>query len=359
MKRTIQIAVAVVVAALVGFVLFTLNMAGVFQTIEPHGPRPLQMVEGFEGGTEDLAMVPDGSGAFVSSANFHEPSKGGRIYYVDFSDMNPRVVSGAVTFEMNPHGIDLWVHEDGSLRLFVVNHGRGSGFTQGVDDKTAAVQSVEIFDVLPDRDLRHVKTVTGKQLKSPNDVAAIGSTRFYVTNDHGAPPGLKRTVEDWLRLPFGNIVYYDGEQFSKVFDGTRYANGLATTADKKTLYMVETTGGILRRFAIDENGALTEVSSNDSVVGMDNLFVADDGVVWTAGHPKLLQFTAHAKNPATVRSPTSVMRFIPGPRGSWQVEEFYLNEGNPISGGSVAVTNGDIVVVGAVYDDTLMVLPAK
>ncbi len=311
------------------------------------------MITGFAGGTEDVVFRHGGREVFVSSADFREPARGGHIYRVDVTEDTPPVdVTPKLDFPFLPHGIDLYLAADGSERLFVVNHRGGSGFTQATHADVSHVEhTVEAFDVTADGGLRFVATYRGPELVSPNDVAAVGPDRFYVTNDHGYGPGLPRKFEDWLRLPAGNVVYYDGKGFREVYGGTRYANGVKATPDGKTVYVAETTGGVLHRFSRDTStGALTEASRVEGWIGLDNISLDADGSAWTSGHPKLLAFLSHAKHPEK-RSPSQVLHFGPS------AEEFYLNDGNPLSGSSVAATNGKVVVVGAVYEGKLLLLP--
>jgi arylesterase/paraoxonase len=351
MKRTLII-VGLVLAVVVGWVVYTLAMVGVFRSIEPHGPEP-RVITGFDGGTEDVVFRPDGSQVFVSSADFGDPSSPGHIYLVDVATEEVRDVTPKLDFDFNPHGIALFAEGD-TERLFVVNHRSGSGFTQAAGDVAEMVHAVEVFDVAGDGSLSLVTSHVDDALVSPNDVAPVDAERFYVTNDHGFGPGFRRTLEDWLRIPVGNVVYYDGEEFIEAWGGTRYANGIAVAPGGGTVFVAETTGGVLRALRRDpESGELFRLAEDEDYMGLDNLSIAPDGAIWAAAHPKLLAFTAHAEDRAE-RSPSQVIRFeFDGEQLT--SEEIYLNDGDPMSGSSIAATNGDVVVVGAVFESKLLV----
>lgn len=351
MKRTLAI-LGIVVAVVAAWVVYTLSAAGAFRSIDPHGPQP-HVVTGFEGGSEDLVFRPGGAQFFVSSATFDDPSVPGHIYLVDVATEKVRDVTPALDFDFNPHGIGLF--SDGSTeRLFVVNHRGGSGFTPAAGGVTKMVHAVEVFDVAADGSIVHVKSHTHEALVSPNDVSPVDAERFYVTNDHGFGPGFRRTLEDWLRIPVGNVVYWDGEAFIEVWGGTRYANGIVVEPGGETVYMAETTGGILHALRREPTtGKLFRITEDEEYMGLDNLSIGPDGAIWAAAHPKLLDFTAHAED-QTERSPSQVIRFeFDGERFS--SEEVYLNDGDPMSGSSIAATNGEVVVVGAVFESKLLV----
>ncbi len=73
-------------------------------------------------------------------------------------------------------------------------------------------------------------------LISPNDIVAVGSDKFYVSNDHRYTAGLGQVLENYLKLKLSNLVYYNGSSFIVVASGIGYANGINVSADGQTLY---------------------------------------------------------------------------------------------------------------------------
>lgn len=357
-KGLLLAAVALLVVTAV-FVGTSLVEAGQLRTLELKGPADISTVEGFSGGTEDLVFRANGREVFASAPNFHDATKPGGIFLVDVDE---RTVTNVTPPEwlapgkLQPHGVDLW-HGDEGERLFVVNHPGGSAMPEAAGQSGHdAVHAVEIFDVAADGRLRHVRTVSDELFLSPNDVAAVSAESFYVSNDHGYAGGVLRMLEDFGRLSAGNVVFVDASGGARiVWEGTRYANGIQTSADGSSVYLAETTRGTVTWLARDPtSNELTFVSRHDTGTGVDNIDVAADGSLWIGAHPKLLAFLAHSKDPANERSPSEVLRLVPS-RDRWQQSIVYLGDGDPLSGSSVAASNGEVVVVGAVFDPRLLV----
>lgn len=357
-KRKLLVVLGVLVLIFGGFVLRTLIRAGAFLTIEPHGPAPLRIIEGFRGGTEDLVFRPGGREVFVSSADFRDPTTPGGIFLADVQAGTMREVTPKLDFPLQPHGLDLWVGE-GRQRLFVVNHRNGSGFTQVAGDVSEVQHTIEIFDVSDDGSLTYVATRSGPALVSPNDVGAAGFDTFYVSNDHGWGPGLPRLIEEFGQLPIGNVVYFDGSAFREVYSGTQYANGVKVTPDGKTVYLAESVGGCVTRFDRDPtNGDLTRRSKTPRFGGPDNISLDDDGSLWIAAHPKMLTFLSYAEDPHTRTSPSQILRMTSS-GDAWTSEEVYLSAGKPMSAATVAAPGNSVIVVGAVFEPKIMVLPRE
>jgi arylesterase / paraoxonase len=95
--------------------------------------------------------------------------------------------------------------------------------------------------------------------------------------------------------------------------------------------------------------------------GVDNLDVEDDGRLWIASHPKLLSFAQHASNPAK-GAPSQVIVLEPATAGTGgKIDQVYLKgPDDKFSGASVAVRNGDTMVLGSVFEPGIRIckLPA-
>ena len=171
--------------------------------------------------------------------------------------------------------------------------------------------TVEVFEIGPDQQLQHVETLSDDLLVSPNDVAATGPSSVYVSNDHAWQASWARTLEDYLRLPLGNVVYLDEQGARVAHEGTLYANGLAW--DGGELWLAETTGKVIRR--LRPAGAphqLEIVESYEVGAGPDNLTIDAFGGLWTGAHPKMLDFVEHSHDPSGARSASEVLRISPG-----------------------------------------------
>ncbi len=337
-------AIGVVILLVLAVVLDTLVAAGTFRSVEPHQPGECYRIEGVVGG-EDLQWRPNGEEIFVSAQDRRSLDARGHIYRV-YPDREGQVVdvTPELDFSFHPHGLYLYVDDDGRERLFVVNHRGG----------WSPPSTIEIFDVDADGALTHVRSVQDDALKSPNDVVAVGPEEFYVTNDHGRRSSLGRTLETYLRLPLGNVVFFDGERFSEAYRGTKYANGINVSADGRELYLAETVRRTVKIF--DRDPETHEIQWRETIpvkTGVDNIDVAADGSLWVAAHPKLLTFTSHQQDHDT-RSPSQVLRLHRDGEEAWEVEEIYLNDGDPISGSATGAVHDGLMVIGPVYDPWLL-----
>ena len=174
-KKTLFWIIALVLM-LVGFVLNILMSVGFFREIIPNSNsfeiRSFPVI-----GAEDMAIARQDSFLIISSddrgGRRDGNQKEGGLYLVDLKDasLTPKRISGNIDLTLNPHGISLYKIDSTRYRLWVINHVRGA-------------HSVEVLGLQQDS-LWHEQTIRDEQMNSPNDLVAIDSSRFYITNDHG------------------------------------------------------------------------------------------------------------------------------------------------------------------------------
>ncbi|SLN73525.1 SMP-30/gluconolactonase/LRE family protein [Oceanibacterium hippocampi] len=347
MIRSLFVICVTLIALAVGFVIYTFWSAGQFRTIEPHFAGVCRAVQGITG-AEDIVIAPGGEVAIISGDDRRaqmrgEAIKGGLyLYALDQPNAEPIRLDDGLGDDFHPHGIDLWVGPDGKARLFVVNHPEAGA------EGTGYRHTVELF-AFEDRKLRHLKTITGPSLISPNDIAATGPESFYATNDHGNPMGLLRLAEEYLQLPLSNVVRYDHGTFRIVADDLAYANGIALSKDGAEVYVAATVGrkiNVYRRLA---DGGLRPAREYDAGTGVDNISVDSDGALWVAGHPQLLSFVGHSFN-GNKLSPSEILELKKGASGAFVRDQVFLDAGDRLSGASVAVRDGTRLLVGAVFE---------
>ena len=355
----------IVGACLGGIRVFgTLKDGGVFATIETDHDLSCTQVLGVPG-PEDLVIDRASGVIFVSShdrraegvfAGAENDVRGG-IYAYDlarpsegFVELTALEEGAAGPSDFRPHGLSLYTAPDGNKTLMVINHPFG------------AESTVEIYDVIDPAGeavpgdfprLAHRVTVTGSSLISPNDLVAVDAVRFYATNDHGLRHPTARMLEDYLRLNMGSVVYFDGETFSTVLDGLTYANGIEVGAAGDKIFVAETTDNRLSALSVaPETGHLVLEREWDLEFGVDNIDRAADGSLWVGGHPKILDFAAHAEDPR-VMSPGQVVRIDPGSSGD--PATLFQTDGDILSGLSVAAEYDGKIVMGQVFGDGLLV----
>ncbi len=336
---------AVIVLAVGGFALHLVWAAGQFKTLEPHFSGACTPVPGLLG-AEDVTVHPGTGIAYVSATDRRSVMAGGpgrgAIYAYDLMSESPRPknLTPDADEDFRPHGLSLYIGDDGRNSLYVINHAAGR-------------PTIEIYDLLGSA-LLHRGTLSDPLVVTPNDVVAVGHDRLYITNDHANASGLARTLEDYLRRSISTVVYYDGGHFSVAASGIRYPNGINVSRNGERLYVASTTGGVVLVFRIDpESGGLEERGAIPIGSGVDNIEVDADGDLWIGAHAKLLTFVQHADD-ASRLAPSQVIRVSGPDADSPSVEEIFLSLGEDLSGSSVGSVYADRLLVGSVFDDGIL-----
>src|SRR3954469_25823869 len=137
---------------------------------------------------------------------------GGALFALDLASepLAKRILTdqASLGFPFHPRGCSLFSGPDGKRRLIVIS------------DRAATEHVVEVFDLVgtgyDSIALQHVRTVADpRHLISPNDLVALDSNRFYVTNDHGARQAFWQTLETGIGLPWSTVVFWDGTLTAK------------------------------------------------------------------------------------------------------------------------------------------------
>jgi arylesterase/paraoxonase len=342
MNKKIMYALTAVGFVAIAILSVVIN-AGVFKTIEPLNTAMCSPIEGAIG-AEDITFIPGTSQAFVSSydrrGEIADPSinSAGAIYVYDLTTQKLNKVSPELG-DFKPHGFSVYQGPAGKIKLFVVDHANEQ-------------HQIQIFSYLENK-LTLDRTVVSDQIISPNDLVAVGSEQFYVTNDHRYSTGIMRLLEDYLMLPLSTVVYFDGENAKEVESGIAYANGININKAGDQLYLASVTG--LTLYVYDRNKTNNELALSHKIntgTGIDNIEVDEKGDLWIGAHPQLLKFTAHAKN-SEKKSPSEVLK-ITVSDGSFDQETIYRNDGVQLSGSSVAAVKGNRMLVGSVFEPVLL-----
>ncbi|WP_020400874.1 SMP-30/gluconolactonase/LRE family protein [Kordiimonas gwangyangensis] len=349
-RSKILIGAGVVVAGVSIFVLDLLRDGGMFREIEPHFAGSCEKIGGVVG-VEDITYDAEGGFAYLSSHDRRAwrqtgSAEGGIYRYRAGSHASPLVLSHDYEGELHPHGIGLWKNPEGADRLFVVNHPNRADGGANMDDSASEVLVFEIGEA----SLHLVRTVRSEADLSLNDVIPDSADTFYASIDKGAKSRFGRMAETFVRLPLGGIARGNEFNIWKIEGGLTYPNGVALSADGDYLFVAETTGQHLFAYKRDasDGSKLTRAAETDTRTGADNIEIAPDGSLWIGAHPVALAFPGHAKDSAK-RSPSQVIRATFDGKG-FDVEEIYLNDGDPLSGSSVAAPVGDHILIGAVFD---------
>lgn len=345
-RKAVLLLGALVLIVLAFLIFNTLQFMGVFSEIEPLQPSQCEVIDGIVGG-EDLQWRASGESFFVSARDRRIPDAEGFLYLVTPKEVGSnehrvKVVNPPLSFPFRPHGISLRVDEERET-LYVLN----------LAGEDRPYHSIEIFDVQPSGELLHAESIADEELRSPNSLVAIGARSFFVTNDRGSRSSLGRLLESLLRLPLGNVLFYDGSTFHVVHRRTRYANGINASADGEEIYLAETLAHQVIIFRHLGEGALERKEVIKVNSGVDNIDVAPDGSLWIAGHPHLGAYMRHARDPDSP-SPSQVLRLARDEAGKWQQEELFVDKGELLSGSATAAYSQNRFAIGAVFDSHIL-----
>lgn len=298
-------------------------------------------------GPEDMAQLADGM--IVSSQARRNRSEPGGLWFYDMSSRPGRFTKldlppGLV---LHPHGISLYTAPDGQMFLHVINH------------RSAERHTVEIFSVQRPADatlpvLRHRGSVSSDLFVHPNGIAAAGPESFYLTNDRGAGPRWMHMVENLLQLARSTVVYHDGRGARVVAEDIAFANGIEISADGGTVLVGSTQWRMLLAFTREaQSGMLLRSGSLALPGGADNIRRDANGDLWVAVHPNAFAFIGHAMN-AEKESPSMILRLARDGRGVVHTEEAFGDPGALISGASVGSYRQGRLLIGAVFQPTLL-----
>lgn len=338
--------VAIVVAILIiAFVINIFVSTGFFRTIENSSDYSILKNIPISG-AEDITISASDSFALISSTQRMtlpptEEEFGG-LYLMDLksNDLQLKYLSPFLTKSFAPHGISLLKTNDG-YKVMAVNH-------------TPAGHRLEVFNFTKDS-LVFERSITDPSIKSPNDVVMIDEKRFYFTNDHGYTKGIGKIAEEYLGLSLSNVVYFDGKDYKKVADGIAYANGINYDAKRNLIYVASPRKFLIKVYSKKEDGSLEFIEDIPCGMGVDNIEIDPDGILWVGGHPNLLRFAAYAKGQKET-SPSEIIKINYKAMKEYTVESIYTNDGSAMSALTVAAPFGDLVLAGNVMDKKFLVL---
>jgi sugar lactone lactonase YvrE len=299
-------------------------------------------VDGFGGGTEDVAVDPVTGGIYVSADPRRGEGPRGGIWLVRLGPdgaAEKQEVTGGQPAVLRPHGIDIWEDQDrAERRMFVINH-------------DPAGSRIETYRIGPGGRLQWLGGKAYPELPRPNDLAAVGRSAFYAVNDHGSPrarnprnPFAAENLETLLPLRKASAVHVQDGKAQVAATGLAFPAGIDVSPDLQTLYIGETSVGRISVFARRADNTLERRARHAAGPMPDNLTLAEDGL-WYGAHSRLFRFLGHANNPAATTSPGRVEVMDPA-TGARRV--VFRASGDELSTLSVGAPMAGRVVVGSI-----------
>lgn len=296
-------------------------------------------------GAEDITIDQDSGLAYLATDDRRayltkgsRAPENGALWSLDLEKESPRLspINANYPEVFHPHGISL-LKEGGRSYLFVINH------------PSTTEHQIDVFELTGPRTANHLESITFPELISPNDLHAVSRNRFFITNDHSSPrQTLGEKIEDFLRLAETNVLFYDNGSVIEVIDDLYMANGVVTNAEQTALYVAESTGeriSVYTRENIESQDWKLDKQISLNVMP-DNLEWSKDGKLLVASHPKALDFLLHTFN-ESVLAP-SIAHSMDVETGA--VKTIYADDGNTLSGSSVAASYGNQLLIGSVFE---------
>lgn len=343
--RIFKSTLLLLVFLLLAFIGNILISTGFFRVIEPKlDGRILKRIA--ISGAEDITISRIDRFALISSTDRKvypptEEEKGG-LYFIDLNseELDPVLLTARFKKAFAPHGISLQ-KLDSTYQVMAINH-------------TNNKHSIEVFE-LNNKELTHQKTLKHASMIQPNDLVLVGEDQFYFTNDHYYTKGIGKLAEEYLGFGWSNVVYYDGQNFSEVATGIAYANGINFDAKRKLLYVASPRHFLVKVYQVNEEGALSFIENIPCATGVDNIELDEQGKLWIGAHPNLLRFNAYAKGKKE-NSPSEIIRITYRKKGDYSVEKIYTENGDEMSGSTVAAPFENLLLMGNVMDDAILIL---
>jgi arylesterase/paraoxonase len=343
MKRALIVFVGLIVS-LLAFVAYTLISTGFFRNINNTESYEI-IAEIYLNGAEDFSINYEDAFMIISqddrAAKLNERVRKGDLYYLklDGDQFEPINLTEHLPIEFYPHGISLLKLDSMRYQILAVNH-------------TDKGHSIEKFELLGDS-IVHIKSYRDATMISPNDVIALDENSFYFTNDHGNTSKWGLFFENYLGLKVSNVIYFDGN-YSIAADKIAYANGLNIDRVNNVLVVASPRDFRIKYYQIEDDGSLSFKQNVDVGTGVDNIEFDTEGNLWIGCHPSLLAFTSYAKG-ANEIAPSEVIVVSP----EQEVRKIYENDGNAVSATSVAAPFNDLLFIGTVMDNKILILKSK
>jgi arylesterase/paraoxonase len=167
--------------------------------------------------------------------------------------------------------------EASTSTLYVVNHAQTGS-------------AIEVFHLsVESATATHAVTLKHPLISTPNSIHALGSGKFFFTNDHyirAAVSPLLSKVETWFGIPGGSIVFFDVNNFTaaKTVARVPFANGIVML-NSSTLAVGSSSKPGVYLYSVTPEFDLVSKSYVRTEAGVDNLSVDGKGTLLMAGHP--------------------------------------------------------------------------
>lgn len=297
-------------------------------------------------GVEDITINQKEGFAIISSTKRKNlppvEQENGDLYLIDLKNMESKPILLTQNFDkpFAPHGISIYT-KDSITTIAAVNH-------------TTNGEYIELFKLTKSK-LTHHKTLHNDLIIAPNDIVLLDEETFYFTNDHIYKNGFMRFIEEFLGLPFSNVIFYDGKKFKEAAKGISYANGINFEKNKNLIFVASPRKFKIKVYEKQQDNSLTFIEDIYCGSGVDNIEFDTNNNLWVGAHPNLLQFMSYANSYHSI-TPSEIIKIQYFKKGDYKVETIYLEKGEEMSGSTVAAPFENLILMGNVMDKHFVIL---
>lgn len=137
----------------------------------------------------------------------------------------------------------------------------------------------------------------GKKLNSPNDAVARSDGAIFFTDP---PYGLEGRDQE---QPVNGVYRIDPDgSITLLVDDFPRPNGIALSADEKTVYIADSQAGHIRAFDVDAKGDFSNGRLFSKIPGPDGMALDVEGRIWATGADGIHVFTADGERLGVIKT---------------------------------------------------------
>jgi len=137
-----------------------------------------------------------------------------------------------------------------------------------------------------------------------------------------------------------------------------YANGINFDAKRNLVFIASVRGFLVKVYQQNEDHSLAFIENIYCNTGVDNIEFDSENNLWIGAHPSLLHFNFYANNNKEI-SPSEIIKINYIEKGNYSIEQIYIEDGNTMSGSSVAAPFGNLILTGNVMDEHFLILETE
>jgi len=137
-----------------------------------------------------------------------------------------------------------------------------------------------------------------------------------------------------------------------------YANGINFDAKRNLVFIASVREFLVKVYQKNDDHSLAFIENIYCNTGVDNIEFDSENNLWIGAHPSLLHFNFYANNNKEI-SPSEIIKINYIEKGNYSIEQIYIEDGNTMSGSSVAAPFGNLILTGNVMDEHFLILETE